>query len=669
MSLPSLPTRPLLEAFRWCLAAAQAPVLRTITDWAEAEILLPNGPFAGERYRHDRHPVSRLWFQAIDSGQWTRYAAAGPTQNGKTLLCYVMPVLYHLFEIGETVIIGLPDMAMAQDKWKEDFLPVIDASRYRELLPTTGEGSRGGDVKRAIKFRNGASLRFMSGGGGDKKRAGYTARVLAVTEVDGLDEAGEASREADKIEQLEGRTRAFGRTGKRIYLECTVSVEKGRIWQEIKQGTDSRIARPCPHCQEFVTPEREHLRGWKDVESEEEAAAKSAFHCPSCSEPWTEDQRREAAARAVLVHRGQEIDTQGRITGDSPATQTLGFRWSAIDNPFVSAGDLGAEEWLAAKSRDRDNAEKKMRQFVWTLPYEPPEIDLTRLEADHVAGRRGELRRGVVPADSIGIAVGVDTGKRELHWHAVAVRPTGNWPVIEYGTQTVEWESLGTTRGLLAALHQLRTYFDSGWPVADGSPRRTASQVWIDSGYHEHTNAVYQFCGIANKELPAGSERYRPSKGFGEGQHRTGRYVSPTRRTGDVVYVGNEYDIRRVRRNGQLLPGVLLVHISVDSWKSQVHDRLSMPADEPGALTLWAAADPGEHDEYSAHITAERKVEKFLPGRGRVIVWERIDRNNHFLDAATSSVAAADFVLQLRVQAEQKPAPRSWFGRQNQKRR
>jgi len=652
----------LVEVLRFCLAQSDSPRLRPISEWVEAEIVLPNGPFAGERYRHDRHPVSRPWFAALDAGEWTRYAAAGPTQNGKTLLCYVVPVLYHLFEVAETVIVGLPTMDMANDKWQEDFLPVIEASRYRELLPTTGEGSRGGLVKRAIRFSNGATLRFMTGGGRDKKRAGYTSRVLAVTEVDGLDEPGEHSREADKIEQLEGRTRAFGRTGKRVYLECTVSIEKGRIWQEIKHGTDSRLVRPCPRCGVWVSPGREHLKGWQTAESEEEAAAKAAWHCPSCDKPWTTDQVVDAGRRSILVHRGQTVDKRGVTHGEAPQTQTLGFRWGAIDNPFQTAGDCGAEEWLAAHSRDRENAEKKMAQFVHALPWDPPDIDLTQLEAEQVEARTSGLKRGRVPEDCVGVAVGIDTGKRSLHWVALAVRLAGPWPVIEYGEQTVEWERLGLQRGLLAALQQLRTYFDAGWH----SSQRTwqAGQVIIDSGYHEHQAAVYQFCQITAQGLAEDQVIYRPGKGFGEGQQRMGRYLAPNKRTADVVYVGDQYDLRRVRRNGKLLPGVVIAHINVDSWKSIVHEGLALPPEEPAAITLWEAADSFEHATFARHMVAEKQVEKFMPGRGRVIVWERIDRQNHYLDAACYAAVAADHVPTVVArQAAKQQQPKTWWQR------
>jgi phage terminase large subunit GpA-like protein len=141
-------------------------------------------------------------------------------------------------------------------------------------------------------------MRFMTAGGGDKQRAGYTSRVLGITETDGMDESGSESREADKIEQLEGRTLAYG-SAKRIYLECTLSIETGRINQEITNGTNSRIARPCPYCGQYVSPEREHLVGWAEAESELEAADKAHWICPECVHPWTEEDRHEAAASST----------------------------------------------------------------------------------------------------------------------------------------------------------------------------------------------------------------------------------------------------------------------------------------------------------------------------------------------------------------------------------
>lgn len=642
--------KPLIESLNWCLDLAEAPSLRTMGQWAEEAIILPNGPFSGERYRHDRHPVSQLYFDEIDSGRWSRIAATGPTQNGKTLMCYVIPTLFHLFEVGETVIVGLPSMDMAQDKWAEDFLPVIEASEYRSLLPRTGEGSRGGQVKRGIKFGNGATMRFMTAGGNDKKRSAYTSRVVSITEADGMDESSATSREADKIEQIEARTRAFGRTGKRVYLECTVSMESGRIWQEVQRGTNSKIVRPCPHCGDYVAPEREHLTGWQEAQSEEEAAELAHFVCPSCEKPWTNEERSDAAKSVVLLHSGQEISKSGQVTGDTPKTQTLGFRWSAIDNPFVTAGDLGAEEWLAYKARDHENAEKKMRQFVWTVPYDPPEIELTPLDPEEIEKRSSELKKGIVPEGTQAVAIGIDTGKRMLHWTAVAIGPESGGRIIEYGKQPVPSDQLGVKQGLVEALSELAVYFDQGWHTEKGLVYKP-TQVWIDSGYHEHTDGVYQFCAAANQTLglTVGSELYRPTKGYGEGQRRMTRYITPDKKRKGILYLGNQFHIAKVTRNGKMLSGVMLVHMNSDHWKSELHQRLMMPSDESLAVTLYQTASFSEHSEFCKHLVAEKQIEKFVEGRGELIVWDRVDRNNHWLDSTYAAICAGEAIVEFKL--------------------
>jgi hypothetical protein len=262
----------------WFLDRARPSLRRSLRRFAEEEIVIPDGPFEGRKFSCARQPYTGLWFDAVDSGLWPRSVATGPTQSGKTLASFVIPLLYHLFEIGETTICGLPDMDMAADKWREDILPAIERSRYRDLLPTRGGGSRGGRVE-SIQFLNGATLKFMSGGGGDKSRAGFTARVVVITETDGMDEAGLRSRESDKITQLEARTRAYG-SRKRIYMECTVSTEQGRTRIEYQHGTRSRIVLPCPHCGQWVAPEREHLVGWQSAANQVEARRIGAFVWP-----------------------------------------------------------------------------------------------------------------------------------------------------------------------------------------------------------------------------------------------------------------------------------------------------------------------------------------------------------------------------------------------------
>jgi phage terminase large subunit GpA-like protein len=614
-------TRRDLESF---LAQARPRPLRTMRAFAEEEIVIPDGPYAGRRFRCSRQPYTGLWFEHVDSGKWSRCVATGPTQSGKTLACFVIPLLYHLFEVEETVICGLPDMDMAGDKWREDILPALERSRYRDLLPRRGGGSRGGRVE-SLQFANGATLKFMSGGGGDKSRAGFTSRVVAITETDGMDQPSGTSRESDKVTQLEARTRAYG-ARKHIYMECTVSTEQGRTWQEYLNGTRSRIVLPCPHCREWVSPEREHLTGWQGAATQADARQSGAFSCPACGVIWSHGDRVQANQGCRLLHHGQTIDAAGNVQGSAPRTDTLGFRWSAVNNLFLEAGDFAADEWRAGRSPDEENAEREMRQFVWCVPVAPTKWAQTSLDSTELANRMTDLPRGVVPKGTQWLTAAVDLGKYLTHWIVVAWLPGATCHIVDYGRVEVASEDLGVEQATLVALREFRALVGEGWPVgrAGGEPMIPA-RVWIDSGYM--TPVVYAFCRESGN-------RFLPAIGRGAAQQHRQWYNRPTRTGAIVRHVGEGFHINYIRAER-----IRLVEVDADHWKSWVHQRLSTPLDKPGTMTLFQAA-PQEHLALAKHLTAETKTEQFLAGRGVVVKWERLRRQNHWFDALYNACAA-----------------------------
>jgi phage terminase large subunit GpA-like protein len=625
-----------------------------LTEWAERKIRLPSGPFANRPYRHDRHPVSRPWLEALQSRKWQRFAITGPGQNGKSLLGFVIPTCYTLFELKETVFVGIPDMRLAASKWRDDFRPIIE-SNFPEMMPVTGEGSKGGDIKTAVRFRNGSKLQFLSAGQGDAGLAGFTTRNLIMTEVDKYDTASEISREADPIRQMEARTNAFARFGRTIIMECTVSIPNGRIWQEITNGTDSRPYHRCPSCGVWNFWEREHLTGWRDAADEYEAGEKASWQCPACSNMFGEQQRLATMAVTRIVHRGQEVTADGEVVGQVPRTNTFGLRWTAFDNPFRETSSLGIEEWKANRDVMHDSAERAIRQFIWAIPYEPPDVELMPLDAAEIAQRQRKTKRGEVPSGCIGVVIGCDTGKRELHWSAHAALADGSDVIIDYGRQTTKLEELGVTKALIQALTDLRAYWATGWRDAEGKVY-LPSQVWIDSGYAEHQAAVYSFC------RQAGPKTYRPTKGDGESVYGGGgRYQAPRSKTKAVRYVG-----KGMYATAQHAHGIDLMHIDADAWKAEFHSRLKIGADAPGGIWLYAVADPIEHADWSQHVTAERQVDVFKAGQRIGIKWEPLRRANHWLDAGYAGTAAAEY---LRATQQTQPAVMGgWFAAQKGRR-
>lgn len=622
----------------WFVRQAKPRTLRSMRQFAEDEVVLPSGPFMGSRFRCYRQPFTALWFDEIDRGRWTRFVGTGPTQSGKTLACFVIPLMYHLFEVGETVICGLPDMDMASDKWREDLMPIIERSRFRGMLPRKGAGSRGGLVQ-SVQFRNGATLRFMSGGGGDKSRAGFTSRVLVITETDGMDEAGHNSREADKISQLIARTRAFGHKA-RIYMECTVSTESGRTWREYRNGSMSRIVLPCPHCSAWVTPEREHLVGWLESDNPKQAAESSRFVCPSCSEEWSEEQRLEANRNCRLVHVGQEILGDGSLGGGEPQTDTLGFRWSAINNMFLTSAELGADEWTASRSPDEENAERERRQFVWCIPITPNKLQETNLAEHEISCRVIQLPRGILPTSIKHLVAAIDLGKYLNHWIVVAWSDGPFGHVVDYGRIEVASDDIGVEQATMVALREFREMVMKGWPIgAPGSEMCIPHLVLVDAGYM--TDVVYAFCRETG-------HRFLPSVGRGASQQHHQWYNRPTQTGSIVQHIGEGFHINWMPSNN-----VHLVEVDADHWKTWVHQRLSVPISSPGALGLFQAS-PVEHMAFAKHLTAEVKYEEFVAGKGLVTKWERRRKQNHWFDALYNACVAAHY-CGVRLVAEKLP--------------
>ena len=574
------------------------------------------------RFRVSNQPWSGLWFDAIESGKWGRFALVAPPQVGKTLLVMIV-ILYHLFEIEETVIFGIPEMEMAADKWRIDLLPLIQATRFAALLPDKGSGSKGG-FSDLIEFKNGARLKFMSGSGGDNKRAGFTSRVLVATEIDKMDSAKNSSRESSPIDQME--TRQLGYENSVSYLECTVSTADGAIWKEWLKGSGHQPFPRCPKCKTHVHLDAEHFVGWREVDNELDAMEQAGFACPSCGATWSEIERRNANENALLVGNGQRVE-KGKVAGDGKRTRTFSMRIWAADNMILSAGKMGAQLWKNAQKDDEESADKWRLQCMEVQPYVHSAIDEKRLDQKALALRCGPHGRGVVPPETIGITRGIDVGRHRLHWVDIAWT-TRHAYVVNYGIQETGADSLGDERGILLALKELA---EMGAQYPHG-----LAQTFIDSGW---TGApVFAHCS-------SDKDRVRPVKGMSVIQYSEPKKIDKATR-----YIGTRYHAAAHSS------GVPLWMIDVDFWKLWLHRRLLMAANLEEAVLLYQNPTEKHHAGLARHLTAEVPEVENNATRFR-----KIRDHNHWLDAATYSVVAADFCQiwadKKSAQAVVKPAP------------
>jgi hypothetical protein len=166
--------------------------------------------------------------------------------------------------------------------------------------------------------------------------------------------------------------------------------------------------------------------------------------------------------------------------------------------------------------------------------------------------------------------------------------------------------------------------------------------VWIDAGYM--TPVVYTFCREAG-------QRFVPVIGRGAAQQHRQWYNRPTRTGSIVKHLGEGFHL-----NWQPTEKLHLGEADADYWKTWVHQRLSTPLGSPGSMTLFQAA-PEEHLALAKHLTAEKKVEEFVAGRGVVIRWERLRRQNHWFDALYNACAAGS-LAGVRLVDEKPKKPR-----------
>ena len=461
---------------------------RTWTEFAEKEIILPpGGPLEGLRFSVGFRPWVGEVLKTFADPRYSSFFGSGPTQDGKTFLFCTIPALYHIFELRQNVLLGAPVVEIARALFDERILPVIEATRYRELLPREGFGSRGGKAVRYIQFRHGPWIRFIGAGGRDSQRSGWTAPVVIATELDKMDEAGKKSKETDPVSQLRARSGAFARLGvSRFYGECSMSTEDGTINREVCEiGTHTRIYLPCVKCGEWVWPERKDFAGWSGAPNVDEARRKGAYVCASCHHQWTEEERQASLLNTRLVSRGQTVGKDGVVQGEVPPTNTFGLRWNAMASPFKSQADIGEAEWRAELT-EREADKKAVVQFWWAEPWKPEGLSLSTLSRQIVERKITGFLKGAVPPGTVKITVAVDLAARICNWVAIAWSEDARGHVIDYGEfavpQTGDAEPLRILRGLQIFRDEVLT---AGWSAASGTrgAESSASLDELDLGW------------------------------------------------------------------------------------------------------------------------------------------------------------------------------------------
>ncbi len=655
LDLPASRKASLRKHFAAFFERGRPKVIRDHVRFAEEAIRVDDtGIKGGGCFSCETQPFSRLVLQEFDNRYWTRHVGFGCVQSGKTLLYLVIPAGRHLFEIGDNFGVGVPQMEVAADKWRDEFFGTFNRS-FPELMPTFGTGSRGGSRFEAVTFKNGRTLKFLSGQGKSEKRSGITLKAISVTEADKVDRPPINTTDPNPIGEIEGRLASFGDDG-RFWGECTVTTPKGWVYREWKAGSQGQILKPCPHCRQFVVPGRKDLVGWENAPDEITARESAWWACPSCGEEITEDQRRAMCRQSVLVHRGQSVrlgdNGEVIIDGPLPRTRTCGIRWSAFDNMFWTTEFIAAKNWRAANpidEQEEESTEKWVSQYMWAEPWEAEVFDLMPLTLEDLKGRVSKLGVAKVPPNAIALSCGMDCRQTQLHYVVRAwtsAEGVIESSAIDIGTMEVRTKELGIREALLEAMRQFRDgkimpgYFD------EQGQKFAVGWTLVDAGWQERV--VWEFM-LENAEL--GIPGFAPIFGRGQSQPPgAGSYRHPDDVKGNVLWIGENCHIRRSSKYEGLFAAAgatvepMYVIGNSDEWKAFVRYGYMTPPGQNGALWTFNPVSAEEHrllNEYRKQIRAETKERRVVPGRGVVEVFTNTSRKpNHLGDCDYYSAIA-----------------------------
>ena len=614
---------------------------RTLKQFVLEEIIIPNGPYKGFQFDFDFQPFAELYFDIIEQDIYTEIDVVGPVQSGKTMTVIGCVLLYVLFELEEDAIYGVPTLEMAGDKWEQDIKKLILSTRYKDLLPAKGAGSRGGTVDK-ITFLNGVTLKFMPGTGGDENRSGYTCRWIFITEVDKFLKKNRSSDETSPIDQIISRAESFGDKA-RVFLECTITVKSGHIHQSWKRGGEGNIVNPCPKCKSYILFSREDLKGWKDCESQHEAKKNSFWTCPNCEHKLTEKERKISNKKGKVIFKGQKINKKGKITGKKPASDSCGFRYTAFHNMFVSAGVVGGREWENMYYAEDDtnvtqeNKERRLQQFVYVVPYENPFLKEVKLKSVQVRRQQLRLTKGILPPGTIALVQGIDIGKYRCHWVDLALILQDKklrYHVPNYGVFRPQSDQGTVDEAIYYALHEHNdSVLMNEYALTQQSDLVGYSCVGIDARYE--TDTVVKFASEF--------DGFYPTFGFGSSSNQgyTKQYNDPNKATKDIIYIGTGYNLKYVYKYD-----TEVVNLSSDYWKSKIHQEYLAESepDAPKLITLFKAPEQ-EHIDFSRQVVSEIPTTIYHPEKGEIQVFEKVKNDNHYFDALCIARSMADLYM------------------------
>jgi len=559
--------------------------------WAADNIVVPDGPYAGQRWDPSLFPPQTEILQVLSPRHpCTRVTVRKSAQTGVTGLGIIWLGLIAC-HYPAAVLAVQPTLA-ALKKFNADKLqPTIDQSpALRRRIAR--QKSRDGDGSTALSKRfPGGSIRLtIANSSADLRSA--TVRFALCDEIDEWPEDLEG--QGDPMAMVDARQIAFHRTGdfKKVEISTPTLAGASRIDTAFEAGDQRWLQLACPHCDEWQFLEFEQLRG------ETTWPHQVHYVCRHCGCALEEHDKTAFLKRWRFVPASPEA-------GRHPS-----FQLSAIESPFTT-WDAMWQAWLAAQE---DPHKLKTFDNLWLgrsheVQGEAPEWQHLRDRAALIAHHD----RGEIPAAALFLTAGIDVQWNRLEVVLLGIGVGKTLYVVDHAVLEGDTADVDVWNRLTAWLFQAR------WDTA-GHARRIDLAA-ADSGDGNRTAMVYKWV--------RGKHNVIAIKG------RPGIHDWPISNGKDTSYKPRGRNRTRRAR---------LFDVSPHFLKSELYGKLNLQGpDEAGQFPPGFVHLPtGMPDDFFQQLTSQKLVTVEKRGGGTRLEWQKTRGvRDEVLDCTAYALGAA----------------------------
>jgi len=577
------------------IARVFAEVLRvppsvTPTDWARQNLVVPDGPYAGQPFTPELTPylVEPLNGFANDD-PCNKIVCKKSAQSGFTLLA--IAAIGHMIDCEPCrVMLVQPTGSALTDFNREKLQPAIDgtAPLAKKVRPQTSRSGRGSTTY-SKKYPGGSLTLAIATSTADLR--GKTVRKVI------KDEASEYPEDLDgqgsPHQMIAARYESFQATQDFKEISISTPVVKGACYidAEFDAGDQRYWHVPCPNCgTEFVftfgpcfrfRPEHPH----------------DAHYVPPCC-----NKRIDHDLKNILVRRGRWI-----ATAPAPGKHRS-YHFDALSSPFVP-WDL-----IAARYVDAKDDPTKLKAFDNLTLGRAHEVRGDAPDHERLMALRERYDRRRIPPEGLLLVAAADVQANGIYVEVLAFGADRQSWVVE--ALVLDGDTDDPTAG---AFKKLDKVYETRWPDAFGNMRRIDA-FGVDSGFR--SNVVYTWC------------RERPATFALKGGDGWARSALSTPSLVDVDVMG-----KRIKE------GASLWTVGTWSLKAQLYALLRKPRVAEGAdAEPIGCAHFGDwlDGAYFIQLTNEYLVDERHKGRLRRTWKER--GANHWLDCRIYNMALADYL-------------------------